>query len=614
MMHEDWVKYDEWTYAFVKERLKSKNSNATLKYFKKTIGDIYNNKSIQLIIDGKRAKSLEYTIKALKIYEEVDDKWRLSSGYSNIGNYYQEDSDFKTALEYYQKALDIAEKADDKDNIAICYLSIGSVFEEQGKIDEALKNYENSLQKIKEFGDISRTPQCLNNIGNIYELKEEYDSSLEYYNESLEINIKIGSKDGESHSLKNLAQLYLKIGEIDKAYSSAKRSLAMALDLGYPASIQNSSKVLSDILEKQGKGMEALKMFKIHIAMADSLSKEEENAKTVRLQAEYEYDKQKVIDDSQHDKLIAVEHESKKKQQIITWFAIAGLVLVVAFLILIYKRLQLTKKQKEVIENQKEEVELAHHQLGEKTQELTDSIIYAKRIQSAILPPQKVVKKYLENSFIYYKPKDIVAGDFYWLETKENKILFAVADCTGHGVPGAMVSVVCNNALNRSVREHGLTKPGEILDKTRSIVIEEFEKSDDIVNDGMDIALCSLEGYNLQYAGAHNPLWIIRKGEILETKADKQPIGQSDKPLPYTTHNIKLEQEDTVYIFSDGYVDQFGGEKGKKFKSRAFRELLLSIQNKSMEEQKEFIEQVFEKWRGNLEQIDDICIIGLKIE
>jgi serine phosphatase RsbU (regulator of sigma subunit) len=198
------------------------------------------------------------------------------------------------------------------------------------------------------------------------------------------------------------------------------------------------------------------------------------------------------------------------------------------------------------------------------------------------------------------------------MEHMDNKVLFAAADCTGHGVPGAMVSVVCNNALNRSVREHRLTKPGQILDKTREIVIQEFEKSDEVVKDGMDIALCSLEGKILEYAGANNPLWIIRNGEILETKANKQPIGKFDNSEPFTTHTFELQKGDNIYIFTDGYVDQFGGEKGKKFKAQAFRELLLSYQEKIMEEQKTIIDETFEKWRGDLEQLDDVCIIGVR--
>ena len=176
-----------------------------------------------------------------------------------------------------------------------------------------------------------------------------------------------------------------------------------------------------------------------------------------------------------------------------------------------------------------------------------------------------------------------------------------------------MVSVICNNALNRSVRENGLTDPGEILTKTRELVIEEFEKSDEEVKDGMDIALCTIEGNKLEYAGAHNPLWIIRGGEVIETKADKQPIGQFDNPTPYKTHTFELQKGDAIYIFSDGYVDQFGGVKGKKFKAKAFRELLLSIQDKLMKDQKNIIDKTFEDWKGSLEQIDDVCVIGVRV-
>lgn len=259
------------------------------------------------------------------------------------------------------------------------------------------------------------------------------------------------------------------------------------------------------------------------------------------------------------------------------------------------------------------EKENSYKLLEEKNREIIDSINYAKRIQTAILPPNKLVKEYFQESFILYKPKDIVSGDFYWIEVIDNSVLFAVADCTGHGVPGAIVSVICNNGLNRSVREYGLTKPGEILDKTREIVIQEFEKSEDDVRDGMDIAICNLKGNKLSYAGAHNPLWIIRNGIVLETKANREPIGNFDKKLPYTTHSFDLEKGDVIYLFSDGYVDQFGGIKGKKFKTKAFKDLLLSIQNNSMEEQKNIIDETFENWKGKLDQLDDVSVIGVKI-
>jgi len=268
------------------------------------------------------------------------------------------------------------------------------------------------------------------------------------------------------------------------------------------------------------------------------------------------------------------------------------------------------REQKNVVEKEKEHIQEAH-------KEVTDSIAYAKRIQRAILPSERLVKEYLKESFVLYKPKDIVAGDFYWLEILDKNILFAAADCTGHGVPGALVSVICNGALNRSVREFGLSDPGMILDKAREIVIQEFEKSEEEVKDGMDISLCSMSSdlTHLSWAGANNPIWIIRKGSPIvdELKANKQPIGKYSEPKPFTTHTIQLHKGDTIYIFTDGYQDQFGGEKGKKFKPSGLKQLLISIQSESMERQKELIDDTFKNWVGNLEQIDDVCIIGVRI-
>lgn len=250
-----------------------------------------------------------------------------------------------------------------------------------------------------------------------------------------------------------------------------------------------------------------------------------------------------------------------------------------------------------------------------KNKEIIDSITYAKRIQEAILPPNKKVAEQLPNSFILYEPKDIVAGDFYWMANKKGKILFAACDCTGHGVPGAMVSVVCANALNRSVNEFGLTVPAEILNKTRELIIAHFEQSQEDVKDGMDIALCSLEGNMLEYAGAYNPLWIIKEGskEVLQITADKQPIGKHEGQKPFANHKIDLQKADTIYIFSDGYADQFGGAKGKKFKYKPLKKLLLSVQSKDMPEQKEILNKTFKQWKGSLEQVDDVCIIGVRI-
>ena len=252
--------------------------------------------------------------------------------------------------------------------------------------------------------------------------------------------------------------------------------------------------------------------------------------------------------------------------------------------------------------------------LEEKNKEITDSITYAKRLQNAILPSEQSIKEHLPENFILYKPKDIVAGDFYWMHLIEsrtksqddksedakqknldsNTILLAVADCTGHGVPGAMVSVVCSNALNRSVNEFSLTEPGEILDKTRELVLETFSKADEDVKDGMDITLVSINGTNVQWAGANNPLWYIKATEFGEIKAHKQPIGKIENPSKFPTHSLEFNKGDMLYLITDGFADQFGGAKGKKYKYQNLKEQLTSIHQKPLTEQHTILNTIFD--------------------
>jgi len=256
-----------------------------------------------------------------------------------------------------------------------------------------------------------------------------------------------------------------------------------------------------------------------------------------------------------------------------------------------------------------------------RNQEITDSILYAQRIQEAILPDMDKMKSYLNESFILYRPKDIVAGDFYWAIKTDDTVFLAVADCTGHGVPGAMVSVVCNNALNRSVREFGLTKPSAILEKCRDLVIETFAAGNHNVNDGMDIALVALRNTNvagesktmIEFAGANNPLYLVKNGTLQAIISDKQPVGIYQQQTSFTNHQFTLEKNDVFYLFSDGMADQFGGPKGKKFKYKAFQELLVQNSTFDMELQKRNIQFAFADWKGQLEQVDDVCVIGVRI-
>ncbi|GAB5538885.1 MAG: hypothetical protein Salg2KO_09880 [Salibacteraceae bacterium] len=305
-----------------------------------------------------------------------------------------------------------------------------------------------------------------------------------------------------------------------------------------------------------------------------------------------------------------------------------------------------TKKliaDKEALEEEvnKRTAEIVHQKeiIEHKSEEILASITYAKRIQTAILPTDHYFKANLPDSFVLYKPKDIVAGDFYWMTRVDDCVIFAAADCTGHGVPGAMVSVVCSNALNRAVGEYGLSKPADILFKTRELVIERFERQsknkdigDDTIKDGMDIALCALQPSTneLFFAGAQNPLWVVSQREKLnsepditlimengkwlhEYKPDKQPIGKYAEMKPYTHRVVKLEDGDVMYLFTDGFADQFGGDRGKKLKYKPFKKLLSDISDHPMAEQHKQLDLFFEEWRGDLEQVDDVCVIGVRL-
>jgi len=454
-----------------------------------------------------------------------------------------------------------------------------------------------------------------NMLGMVAKENLQYNKALEFFNVSLKIYTDNNSIKGVGTTLSNMGKTYILKGNYAEASKCIEESLEIAMELGYPLDIQIAAEMLSKISKQKGDWKKTVEMLELCTVMKDSLKNIENNKIIIRQNLQNEYEKMILADSLlavEEKKVTDAEIETHKAQinqeQTKRYTLYGGLAVVMLFGLFMLNRFLISQKQNALIQEQKEIVQI-------KNNEILDSIKYAKRIQSAILPAPDLINKHLKDYFILYKPKDIVAGDFYWLEIKNGKTLFAVADCTGHGVPGAMISVVCNNGLNRSVREHGLTDPGKILDKTREIVIQEFSKSEEQAEmaDGMDISLCSIEGNKLLWAGANNPLWIIRKGKLLEKLPNRKPIGKYPFPEPFLTHEITLEKDDRLYIFTDGFQDQFGGTKGKKYKVKNLKKLLISISNNPMNEQQGILNTVFEDWRADLEQIDDICILGIKI-
>jgi len=288
-----------------------------------------------------------------------------------------------------------------------------------------------------------------------------------------------------------------------------------------------------------------------------------------------------------------------------------GVIVLMAFVLIPYTRRILREE-----ELRKEQARLQAAMIKEKNADITDSINYALKIQSAILPPLTDFENLLPESFVFFKPKDIVAGDFYFLEEFQGHVYVAVADCTGHGVPGAMVSVICSNALSYVVHDANITDPGKILDAVTDIVIKKFATSPDGIKDGMDVCLCKIDVKNrkVEYAGANNALYIIKSGGEFESiKPDKQPIGQFDFRKPFTTHHIQLEEKDSIYLFTDGFADQFGGSKGKKLKYKPFKNELISSNDQPLQNQSAILDKFFEEWKGDYEQVDDVCVIGVRL-
>jgi CheY-like chemotaxis protein len=293
-------------------------------------------------------------------------------------------------------------------------------------------------------------------------------------------------------------------------------------------------------------------------------------------------------------------------------------------LINLQEKEKLILNQNEMLERQVAErtVEISHQKelIEIKNREILDSIHYAKRLQEAILPPEKLVKQFLPDSFVLYKPKDIISGDFYWINTiddgEREKVLFAVADCTGHGVAGALMSMLGVSLLNQIVSEKNIYTPSLILDQLHKSVIDALKQTQNDSHDGMDIAIiCFDKNKNeIEYAGANRPLWILHSDEIKIFTPDKLPIGglQIERTQSFLNHNIQLSKNDILYLFTDGYADQFGGDGGKKMMTQKFREVLLSIRDKNLHEQKIYLEKYFDNWKGAKEQIDDMLVAGIR--
>lgn len=553
------------------------------------------------------AKALSCYIEAEKKFKAANNVRGAINAITNIGYVYEHQNLPETALMQYEIALTAAKKIDDKLLMAEVYASLGSVYYSAYKDKEALENFTLSLELFKQLNNEKKIIDGMSNLGVVYKEIGKLDEALSSFSKLLEY----------AKSKKNTSNQIIAFHNIAITYQDKKNIYFTLMYLDSSATLAKQNRdfeklttiyqTYTEVYSKQKNFEKAFEYFTLQYGAKDSLLQQTRANQFIEMSTKYGTEKKDA-----ENKILKTEGE---KQKVITIGISIGLILMVMFAFFIFRSYKQKQKANVLLGRQNNEIREKKAIIEEKQKEILDSITYAKRLQEAILPPVDSLNKYFESVFIYYQPKDIVAGDFYWMEHKNNFTFIAAADCTGHGVPGAMVSVVCSNALNRAVLEFNITDPGKILDKTRELVLETFSKSDKDVKDGMDISLLSINNKTKEFkwAGANNPLWFIENGSLTEITADKQPIGKSDEPKPFTTHSLTLNKNSSVFLFTDGFADQFGGPKGKKFKYKEFQTILVQNSSLSSNELCEKLKTAFTEWKGNLEQVDDVCIIGIRV-
>jgi serine phosphatase RsbU (regulator of sigma subunit) len=590
---------------------------------KKSMAIAFNNLGSQLMVEKNYTEAEVYLTKSLKLKEEIGEAQGISYTLNTLSELYDRKKDYAKAKEIAEKTLDISEKIGD---VKVQILSLEELADVNLKLKDTVaaeKNYIHAYELADKSGNMQALSQAARSLSFINRNRSYFQKALSYY------YVYASARDSFTS-----AEKFKAVNEMETKYETEKKEQQITL-LNKQKQL-NEAELLRSNAERQRKiqqiellntekEMQEVLLQKSH-AETEAKNKENEVLKMDQQVKEAELAR------SEAEKKQADELSARRTQQLYGLLAVSGLVVIMLFLIYRgYRQKQKANKEltdkNELINQQKKEVEHQKEIVEEKNKEITDSITYAKRLQEAILPPLSMIRRQFPESFVLYKPKDIVAGDFYWhetipvTETTPELVYIAAADCTGHGVPGAMVSVVCSNALNRTVKEFNITEPGKILDKVRELVIETFEKSESEVKDGMDISLLCFDRTNgqIHWSGANNPLWYILPGKegvtpgVIEVKADKQPIGKYAVLNPFTTHTIEHVAGTVFYMYTDGYADQFGGPKGKKFKYKQLQELIEANVRLPFDQQAALLNKSFEEWRSKLDQIDDVCVIGLRI-
>ncbi len=561
---------------------------------------------------GNKEQALAYYIKSLKLFDSLSIESGIASACLGMGNIFNDLRNYSKAIEYYNRSVEMYTKINSPyrswalNNLAGCYNRIGNR-------KKAMELYEESLRLKLEGKDFYGAVFSIDNIGNILLEEGKFKEALANFTRALEINRQNDlEKETFANSYNSIANALLKMDR----HSLAKRyidSLGITLQhLSFHQLRLSYLRLSSEYYENIQDYKSAFLYKSRFLTLKDSLLNSEVNQQIAEADARYANEKkQKDIELLQKDK--AIQQIAMDKQQVQRNGFIAGFVAVVILLVFIFRGYRQKQKANILITQQKQEVERQKYLVDEHQKEILDSIHYAKRIQTTLMAHTDFVNENIPNNFILFKPKDIVSGDFYWGTKHKDLFYLAVCDSTGHGVPGAFMSLLNINFLGEAINEKNIIEPHKVFNYVRQRLIDEISKEGQ--KDGFDgILICLDQRTNkITYAAANNAPIVIRNGEILELEKDRMPVGKGEKTDSFTLHHIDLQKEDSLYLYTDGYADQFGGPKGKKFLYKRLNELLQSLNPDELSKRGDKLNYKFEEWKGGLEQVDDVLVIGIKI-
>jgi serine phosphatase RsbU (regulator of sigma subunit)/Tfp pilus assembly protein PilF len=584
---------------------------------------------------GKSKEGLEILLRILKEYE-AKKKYHLSAGLNNrVGILFKKMGDFSNAKYHLESSIEFAQKANDPETEGYARMSLGNLYKNEGQFKEAQEQYDASILIGESIGNKRLIAGNYNNYGSMLRMQKNLQSAKKYYKKAVAINKEIGNDKWLSYNYNNLGNIAKEEGNLQEALNYFLLSVEMKDKLGDARGKVLTVQNLADVYQKLGDYKSAYEYQRAYAEISDSVRRLDDVAENKKLAAQFQSEKRdaKIRElnmKSKYDaKVIEGQNAQLSYQIMIGWILGIGILLVLVIALLLLRTTRIRKRINQELIEKNEQIDRQH-------KEILDSINYASRIQNSILPGNEFRNKLLPDHSILFRPKDIISGDFYLCDTLDDIIFFGAVDCTGHGVPGAMVSLVASSHINKTIHEYRLSDPGEILTRLNAEIPAALNNSDESISDGMDMSLCALDlgAMQMRFAGAYQGCWVIASADslekrmhaglnaelftsndfgLLDIKGDRRGIGKSSEDFTFKTQQLELAKGDILLVSSDGYQDQFGGPKNKKFMVKEMRNHVLSNAGSSPDQIVNSLDYTLKDWMSSTDQVDDICVFVVRV-